>query len=161
MTKTTFIRKFETTKLVDFFLKLIAENNHEVIPYDTLNNLTGVDVRHTGCLDSARRIVLNEQNKNIVRVGTGIRLATVHDDEELAPTGTSRIRGIAKRTLKRMGAAKYDHMSDEGKRQHNLGAATLHVFVEFTKPTTQKAIGDKCQQSIPQIGDTLKMFESR
>jgi hypothetical protein len=161
MDKPSFARNFETVKLVELFQKLIENNDHEIVEYDTLNNLTGVDVRKTRCVDYARRIIFSEHHKVFERVGTGVRLATVQDDQQVGPKALAAVHGKIKKQLKRLGAVNYDVMSDEAKLHHNLAAATLNVQMQFSKTKSQKLIAEKCQSSIPQIGDTLKLFESK
>jgi hypothetical protein len=132
-----------TRALADFLIKHAATNDTEtVLSYAQLSKVSMVDVlakRHV--LQSARRICLRECNAWFVTINQmGVKLATPLEASAEGEHGRQSIVRNAQASLRRMAAAKYEHLTEQGKISHNVNASVLGAVCLVNQAKNRKRI---------------------
>ena len=153
----------ETRQLADFLSEESEKKDcNTVIPYDTLSEKAGVDVRDKpNVLQSARRIVLREKNVwyGTVR-GEGIKLCTSREASGEGESGRRSIVRTANRSLRKMGTANYNELTQEEKTYHNVNASLLGAVGLMNTRSSRKRLEGAVKVSEAKIsmGDMIKLF---
>lgn len=149
------------TQLLVKRLKKCAED--EMVTYDELSGIIGRDVtakaRHI--LDSARRI-LQRQDRMVFECvhGQGVKRLNDSAMANLGEHGIKRIRGISKRTARKIACSDYENLSNEDKIKSNASLSMLGALSMMTAPKKLKALetsGDVANNKVPSA-KVLEMF---
>lgn len=151
MERRDFTQSFETQQLV----KYLADESHDpIFTYAELSKVAGVDIQDKRSpLRSACDIVQREHHIVFHNVrGVGYQRA---DDKAIvqgSTKGVSRIRNIARRTLKALGCVrKFSELPDALKVQHNVQASAYGMIYHATTNSAHRKIESKVAEANKQL----------
>lgn len=133
----------------------------EIIPYSTLNELIGRDVRGKGaaCLASARRRLWRESVFYATVQGNGIQ--RVEDSDAIGEVESGhrdRMTRLARRGLAKLCAVRYERLSDDDKARQNTLATVfaLTVAADNKRPLIEQKV--KSQGEPLPVGDLARLI---
>ena len=110
----------------------------EIVLYSELSSLIGRDFQlyGRGNLETAERIALRDDKMVFASVrNVGVKRLENEEIPFVVGGGTiTKIRRAARRCGKKIIAADYDALSNDGKIRHNTGLSVLGAFVQMTRP---------------------------
>jgi hypothetical protein len=141
---------------------LKAAKEGDVVTYAALSSaIGGADVRATGVLASARRMLMRDENKVFdPEPNHGLRLLS---DTEVTASGeryTQKVSRAARRERQRLNTVKYADLSQEDQIKYNTQMSVISIHELFASSKAQKRIAAECSSAVLNIGRTLELFQS-
>lgn len=152
--------KSADTKVIETVLK--EAKIGDIITYDSISLALGRDVRvHAiAALQTARKAMLasnvvfgTERNVGLVRLNDTQIIDSTESDRQ-------KIQRVGKRSLKKLGAVKFEELGNNEKLRHTTMAAQLGAISMFaSKSSTNKIQSNvKPNAEVLAIGETLSIF---
>lgn len=154
--KCTYEPSAETVKLVEY---LSTMKESDVVSYDSLDVLAGIDVRSTGRLESARRICQREFGIvfGVIR-GQGLRMLTPAEIVNTTDDRRSRIRRSALRGVKTLKCSDSQRLTLNDQNRKTVGLMLLN---EIRHKTTGDPATKISKQYKPTPGEIESMGRIR
>lgn len=158
--------RFEASSDARFLTQALAKvEPGQLVTYVELSAAIGRDVRtHAGAqLQTAIRTQLAEGRVFEAIAGSGYRLLTSGEIVKTqAAKGFQRIGRMARRTAKKVGAAKFEELTNSEKVAHNAQLSMLGALGHLSKPRALETLEKHVTQNSAElpIGDTLKLMIS-